>query len=229
MDTTGSELLPRRTRGRHHIYLGYAVGVGKTYAMLSEAQRLARHHIDVVVGFLEPHGRADIEVGASRLERLPMLQLEYHGLTSKELDVDAAIARRPCWLLVDELAHEITAGGPYEKRWQAVDAILSAGVNVISTVNVQHLESLNGFVYQVTGIRVGETVPDRVLDEADRIILVDIAPDELISRVKQGGVYSGGETGPALTHFFRRSSLEALRAAAQRVAAEHHAKAYVGQ
>jgi len=222
---TTSETTHNTRRGMHHVYLGYAVGVGKTRAMLSEARRLSKHHVDVVIGFLEPHGRADIVADARRIERLQPQRVEYKGVVFEELDVDAALARRPAWLLVDELAHEVTPGAAHDWQWQTVETLLDAGINVISTLNVQHVESLNDFVYQVTGIRVAETVPDRILDDADRIVLVDLPPDQLIARVRRGTIYGPDEIGPALTHFFRRSSLEALRGEALRLAQAHAEKA----
>jgi two-component system sensor histidine kinase KdpD len=212
-------------RGWHRIYLGYAVGVGKTYAMLAEGRRRAGLGEDVVIGLLEPHARAHTVALAAGLERLTPLRVEYRGTPFEELDVAESVARHPDWLLVDELAHTNTAGTAYDKRWQAVDAVLGAGVSVMSTVNVQHVESLNDFVFQVTGVRVRETVPDGVLDRADEIVLVDVPPDELIERLKRGGIYPASQVGSALMHFFRKSSLVALREQARSVRAEHARRA----
>jgi two-component system sensor histidine kinase KdpD len=198
-------------RGPHRIYLGYAPGVGKTRAMLQEALERRRTGEDVVIGLLEPHSRPDTARLATGLERVPPLLVAYRGPSFEELDVGAVIARRPDWVIVDELAHATTPGTPYAERWQAVDEILAAGIGVLSTVNVQHVESLGDFVLQVTGARLTSTVPDRVLDEADEVVLVDIPPDELIARLKRGEVYADGDVGRALAHFFRRASLAAFR------------------
>jgi two-component system, OmpR family, sensor histidine kinase KdpD len=217
MDETGSTPadgpLPRR--GQHRIYLGYAPGVGKTHAMLEEALERTRAGEDVVVGFLEPHSRPDTARLATGLERVPPLAVGYRGTSFDELDVDSVIARRPGWVLVDELAHVTTPGTPHEERWQGVEQVLSAGVGVLSTVNVQHVESLGDFIFQVTGTRATGTVPDRIVEDADEVVLVDISPDELIERLKHGEVYAGDDVGRALTHFFRRSTLAALRERAQ--------------
>jgi two-component system sensor histidine kinase KdpD len=198
-------------RGRHRIFLGYAAGVGKTYAMLSDGLRRARLGEDVVVGLLEAHARPETAALASGLETLPLRGVEYHGVRLPELDLDAALSRHPDWLLVDELAHTNIPGSVYEKRWESVEVLLEAGISVMSTVNIQHLESLNSFVFRVTGVWVHETVPDCVLAGADEIVFVDIPPDALLSRVNRGGVRCRDEVGSARTHFFRGNSLAALR------------------
>jgi two-component system sensor histidine kinase KdpD len=209
---------PVRRRGSHRIYLGYAVGVGKTYAMLQDGLSRSRIGEDVVVGLLEAHSRSETAALAAGIERLPLLEMDYRGARLAELDVEAARLRRPGWLLVDELAHTNVCASPCEKRWESVETLLEAGISVMSTMNIQHLESLSGFTLQVTGVNVDETVPDAVLAEADEIVLVDIEPDDLISRIKQGKVCSHCEAGSALTHFFRRNSLAALRGEALRIA-----------
>ena len=175
-----------RKRGHHKIFLGYAAGVGKTYTMLAEAHRRGSRGEDIVIGFVETHGRKETAALVEGLERVPPKLIEYRGKEFKELDTDAVIARRPKWVLVDELAHTNMPGTRHEKRWQCVEEILDAGINVISTVNIQHLESLNDTVYNITGVRVRETVPDGVLDEADEVVLVDIPPDALINRLRRG-------------------------------------------
>jgi len=211
-------------RGRHRIFLGYAPGVGKTHAMLEEAHARLQAGEDVVVGSLEPHSRPDTAHLASGLERVPPLVVSYRGASFDELDVDAAIARRPTWLVVDELAHATAPGTPHIERWRAVDEVLSAGISVLSTVNIQHVESLGGFMLQVTGMSVSGTVPDDVLDAADDVAFVDISPDELIERLKRGEVYAQDDVARALTHFFRRSTLITLRERAQALLAERAAR-----
>jgi len=211
-------------RGRHRIFLGYAPGVGKTHAMLEEAHARVRAGEDVVVGLLEPHSRPDTAHLASGLERVSPLVVPYRGASFVELDVEAAIARRPDWLVVDELAHATVPGTPHTERWRAVDEVLAAGIGVLSTVNVQHVEGLGGFMFQVTGMRVTETVPDSVFDAADDVVFVDIPPDELIERLRRGEVYAPDEVGRALTHFFRRSTLITLRERAQTLLAERVAR-----
>lgn len=210
-------------RGRHRIFLGYAPGVGKTHAMLEEAHARLRAGEDVVVGLLVPHSRPDTALLADGLERVPSLVVPYRGGSFEELDVVAAIARRPGWLVVDELAHASVPGTPHTERWRAVDEVLAAGVSVLSTVNVQHVQSLGGFMLQVTGMTVTETVPDSVFDTADDVVFVDISPDELIERLRRGEVYAPDDVGRALTHFFRRSTLITLRNRALDLLAERTA------
>lgn len=208
------------TRGRHKIFLGYAAGVGKTYAMLSEAHRRTSRGEDIVVGYVEPHLRPETMALIQGLEQIPVKRLEYHGCEFTELDTDAVIARRPQWVLVDELAHTNVPGTRHAKRWQSVEEILDAGINAISTVNVQHFESLNDVVDQITGVCVRETLPDRILDEADEVVLVDITPDALINRLKRGAIYQQEKIDQALTNFFRRGNLVALRELSLRKTAE---------
>ncbi len=208
------------TRGHHKIFLGYAAGVGKTYTMLSEAQRRASRGEDLVIGFVEPHKRPETQVLAEGLERVPTKKIDYRGSVFEELDTDAVIARHPQWVLVDELAHTNVPGTKHEKRWQSVEEILAAGINVISTVNVQHVESLNDTVCQITGVCVRETVPDRVVDTADEVVLVDITPQALVNRLKRGVIYEADKVPQALSNFFRTGNLVALRELALRKTAE---------
>jgi two-component system, OmpR family, sensor histidine kinase KdpD len=200
-----------RSRGCHKIFLGYAPGVGKTFTMLSEAQRRHQRGEDVVIGFVEPHKRPETIALMEGLEKIPTKKIEYRGTTLEEMDTAAIIARRPQWVLVDELAHTNAPGAAHEKRWQAVEEILDAGINVISTVNVQHFESLNDTVEQITGVRVRETVPDRILDQADEVVLVDITPEALVNRLNRGVIYDPEKVPQALSNFFRKGNLVALR------------------
>jgi two-component system sensor histidine kinase KdpD len=198
-------------RGRLRIYLGAAPGVGKTYAMLQEGQRRKQRGTDVVVGFVETYNRPLTMEALEGLEVVPRLQVEYRGVVLEEMDTAAVIRRRPQVALVDELAHTNAAGATHEKRWQDVQDILDAGITVISTVNIQHLESLNDVVESVTGIRVRETVPDSVIDDADEIEVVDISPQALRSRMSHGNIYAPEQATQALQGFFREGNLTALR------------------
>ncbi|MGD0997863.1 MAG: universal stress protein [Thermoleophilia bacterium] len=209
-----------RNRGRHKIFLGYAPGVGKTFTMLAEAQRRLARGQDLVVGFVETHGRKAIAELAEGLPVVPRKHVEYRGHDFEEMDTAAVIARKPEWALVDELAHTNIPGSAHEKRWQSVDDILAAGINVISTVNVQHFESLNDTVFEITGVRVRETLPDSVLDRADEVVLVDLTADALINRLNRGVVYDLEKIPGALSSFFRRGNLVALRELALRKTAE---------
>lgn len=201
----------RLQRGRLKIFFGYAAGVGKTFAMLQAAQRERANGVDVVVGYVEPHGRAETEALLAGLETLPFRHVPYHGVTLREFDLDAALARHPQLLLVDELAHSNADGLRHTKRWQDVDELLAAGINVYSTLNVQHVESLNDVIAQITGVVVKETLPDAVLENADEIELIDIIPDELIERLGAGKVYLAPQAERALQNFFQKSNLVALR------------------
>jgi two-component system sensor histidine kinase KdpD len=209
-----------RNRGRHKVFLGYAPGVGKTFTMLAEAQRRLARGEDLVVGFVETHGREAITELAEGLPVVPRKHIEYRGHDFEEMDTAAVIARKPEWALVDELAHTNIPGSAHEKRWQSVDDILAAGINVISTVNVQHFESLNDTVFEITGVRVRETLPDSVLDRADEVVLVDLTADALINRLNRGVVYDLEKIPGALSSFFRRGNLVALRELALRKTAE---------
>ena len=200
-----------RARGCHKIFLGYAAGVGKTYTMLTEAQRRVSRGEDVVIAYVEPHDRPETLALAEGLERVATRQVDYRGTVFEELNTDAVIARRPSTVLVDELAHTNVPGTRHAKRWQSVDEILEAGINVISTVNIQHVESLNDVVEQITGVCVRETLPDRILDDADEVVLVDITPEALTNRLRRGAIYHAEKVDGALLNFFRRGNLVALR------------------
>ena len=208
-------------RGKLRIYFGASAGVGKTYAMLSAAQRERKAGRDLVAGVVETHGRSETAELLAGLPQLPLRDAPYRGRVLKEFDLDAALARGPEVLLVDELAHSNVEGSRHAKRWQDVQELLEAGIDVWSALNVQHLESLNGTVGAITGIRVHETVPDTVLDAADEIILVDVTPDELMNRLKAGKVYLPQQAERAAQNFFRKGNLIALREIALRRTAEH--------
>ena len=209
-----------RKRGCHKIFLGYAAGVGKTYTMLSEAHRRMSRGEDVVIGYIEPHARPNTAALTVGLASVAPKVIDYHGTTFTELDTDAVIARHPAMVLVDELAHTNVPGTRHDKRWQSVEELLDAGINVLSTVNVQHFESLNDTICQITNVCVRETMPDRVLDEADEVELVDIPPDALLNRLKRGAIYAPEKVDLALSNFFRRGNLVALRELALRKTAE---------
>ena len=211
----------RQRRGKLRIYFGASAGVGKTYAMLSAAQREHKAGRDVLVGVVETHGRSETADLLAGLTQLPLREVPYRGRVLKEFDLDAALGRKPEVLLVDELAHSNVEGSRHPKRWQDVQELLEAGIDVWSALNVQHLESLNGTVGAITGIRVNETVPDTVLDDADEIILVDVTPDELMNRLKAGKVYLAQQADRAMQNFFRKGNLIALREIALRRTAEH--------
>jgi two-component system sensor histidine kinase KdpD len=207
-------------RGRLKVFLGAAPGVGKTFEMLGEGAARKKAGTDVVIGIVETHGRAETEALTKGLEVVPRKQVDYQGRTLSEMDIDAILARRPSLALIDELAHTNAPGSRHPKRWQDVEELLAAGIDVYSTVNIQHIESLNDVVASFTKVRVRETVPDRVLGDADSIELVDIPPDELIERLKEGKVYIPEEASRALNHFFSKSNLSALRELALRQAAQ---------
>jgi two-component system sensor histidine kinase KdpD len=214
----------RARRGRLRIFFGASAGVGKTYAMLEAARNLRSGGTDVVVGYIEPHGRVETERLIEGLERLPTLPVRYRGIVRQEFDLDAALARCPATLLVDELAHSNGVGGEpaprHPKRWQDVEELLDAGINIWTTVNIQHLESLNDLVAQITGVRQRETLPDRVFDEADDIELIDLPPDDLLARLRAGKVYIADEAATAVERFFRTPNLMALRELALRRVAD---------
>lgn len=210
----------RAKRGKLKIFFGYCAGVGKTYAMLSTARQLREQGLDVVVGIVETHGRAETLALLEGLELLPLKEIEYRDRQLMEFDLDAALVRRPALILVDELAHTNAPGSRHSKRWQDVVELLNAGIDVFTTVNVQHLESLNDVVGGITGIRVWERVPDRIYDEADKVVLVDLPPDELLQRLKEGRVYLSHQAERASRNFFRKGNLIALRELALRRTAD---------
>ena len=211
----------RARLGKLRIYFGAGAGVGNTYAMLSAAPREQQAGRDVLVGVIETHGRSETAQLLAGLKQLPLREVPYRSCTLFEFDLDGALAARPAVLLVDELAHSNADGSRHPKRWQDVQELLDAGIDVWSAINVQHLESLNGTVGAITGIRVHETVPDTVLDRADEIILVDVTPDELLARLKAGKVYLPQQAERAAQNFFRKGNLIALREIALRRTAEH--------
>jgi two-component system sensor histidine kinase KdpD len=209
----------RETRGRLKVYLGMAPGVGKTYAMLAGARRLKAQGLDVVAGVIETHGRAETMALVDGLEVLPRRRIAYRGQALEEFDIDAALARRPALLLVDELAHTNAPESRHPKRWQDVEELIRAGIDVHTTLNVQHLESLTDVVARITGVRVAETIPDAVLERADEIALVDLPPQELLARLAEGKVYAPHLAGRAREAFFKPGNLTALRELALRMAA----------
>ncbi|WEF35951.1 DUF4118 domain-containing protein [Pseudoduganella chitinolytica] len=210
----------RSARGRLRIYFGASAGAGKTYAMLAAARELQAAGAQALVGLVETHGRADTAAMLEGLELLPRKAVTWRGKTLPEFDLDGALARRPALLLVDELAHANAPGSRHPKRWQDVEELLDAGIDVFTTVNVQHLESLNDVVGGITGIRVAETLPDTVFDRADEVVLVDVPADELLARLKGGKVYQGEQASRAARNFFRKGNLIALRELALRRTAE---------
>jgi two-component system, OmpR family, sensor histidine kinase KdpD len=207
-------------RGHYRILLGAAAGVGKTYRMLQEGRQAQAEGRDVVIGYLEPHDRPETIALAEGLEVVPKLRARHGGLELDEMDVDAVIRRTPELALVDELAHTSAPGSRREKRYEDIDDILDAGIDVISTVNVQHLESLNDAVFEMTDVRVRETFPDRILDEADEVVLVDLSPQALQERLRAGKVYPKERVDAALSNFFRGDNLSGLRELALREVAE---------
>ncbi len=210
----------REGRGRLKIFFGAAPGVGKTFEMLREAQAARREGVDVVAGVVETHGRAETEALLSELETVPLVEVAYRGWTLKEMDVDGVLRRAPKLVLVDELAHTNAPGSRHPKRWQDVEEILARGIDVYATLNVQHLESLNDAVAQITRVRVRETVPDRVFDLADEVEVIDVTPDELRRRLAAGKVYVREQAERAVRHFFQHGNLTALRELALRRTAE---------
>ena len=209
------------TRGRLKVFFGASPGVGKTYAMLEQARAKRAEGTDVVIGWVETHGRSETAALAEGFERLAPREVEYRDVKLLEFDLDDALARKPGLLLLDELAHTNAPGSRHAKRWQDAEELLEAGIDVYTTLNVQHVESLNDLVNRVTGIAVRETVPDRVLDEAAEVEFVDLPPEELLKRLAEGKVYVPDRAAEAVRSFFRRGNLLALRELALRRTAEH--------
>jgi len=203
-------------RGRLKVYMGYAAGVGKTYRMLEEAQDLRQKGVDIVIAYFEPHGRQETIAKTAGLESVPRRVIPYAGSRFEEMDTDAVLRRRPAVAIVDEFAHTNVPGSERLKRWQDVHALLEAGIDVLTTMNVQHLESLNDEVWHVTGIRVRETIPDWVVDEADEVVLVDLTPQALRNRLERGVVYAQDKAQRAMENFFTETNLTALREMAMR-------------
>ena len=205
---------------RLRIYIGAAPGVGKTYSMIEDAHALRVEGVDIVIGFIETHGRADTEAKIGDLEVVPRRTVEYRGVTLEEMDVDALLARKPQLCVVDELAHTNAPGSRHEKRYQDVLDLLDAGIGVMTAVNIQHLETLNDSVSRVTGVQVRETVPDKFLDRADEVVNVDVTVQELQTRLRQGKVYKPEKVEQALSNFFREANLSTLRELALRAVAD---------
>jgi two-component system, OmpR family, sensor histidine kinase KdpD len=208
------------SRGHHKIFLGMAAGVGKTYRMLQEGQAEAEAGRDVVIGYLEPHDRPETVAQAEGLETVPRLRVPYGDTVLEEMDLQAVLRRAPELCLVDEIAHTNAPGVEHEKRYEDVDDIVAAGIDVYSTVNVQHLESLNDQVSDLTGVRVRETIPDAVLARADEVVLMDLTPEALLDRLREGKVYPPGRIDSALSNFFKIENLQSLREMALRQVAE---------
>jgi two-component system, OmpR family, sensor histidine kinase KdpD len=207
-------------RGRHKVFLGMAAGVGKTYRMLQEGQAEAESGRDVVIGYLEPHKRPETAAQAAGLETIPRRRVVYRDITLDEMNLPAILARRPELCLIDELAHTNAPGVAHPKRFDDVVDVLDAGIDVFSTINVQHLESLNDQVAELTGTRVRETLPDGVLGTADEVVLVDLTPEALIQRLRTGKIYPGERVEAALNGFFKLENLAVLREVALRQVAE---------
>jgi two-component system sensor histidine kinase KdpD len=206
-------------RGKLKVYLGYAAGVGKTFQMLADGQAAARRGVDVVLTYFEPHARPDTIAQTQRLEVIPHRKVEYRGASFQELDTEAVLRRRPSIALVDELAHTNIAGSARTKRWQDVEFLLDAGIEVWTTMNLQHMESVNDEIWQITGIQVRETVPDGVIRRAEEVVAIDVTPEALLNRIKRGSIYKPDIMERALAGFFKGSNLRALRELALRQAA----------
>ena len=207
---------PPRGRGKLTIFLGYAAGVGKTYRMLEEAQQIKKQGLDLVVGYFEAHGRKDTIAKSAGLEFVPRRKISYRGSTFEEMDTAAILERRPAICLVDELAHSNIPGAERSKRLEDVQVLLDAGIDVLTTLNVQHLESLNDQVFQISGVRVRETVPDWFVKQANEVVMVDATSGALLNRLKRGDIYAPEKAQKAMENFFKESTLAALRELALR-------------
>jgi two-component system sensor histidine kinase KdpD len=214
------ELVERSKRGRLKLYLGFAAGVGKTYRMLEEAHALSRRGVDVVIGFVEPHGRSETSALVDGLELVPRRTLEYRGVAIEEMDVDAILARAPHVAIVDEIAHTNAPNSKNRKRYQDVLELCAAGINVICAFNVQHLESLKDMVERATGVVMRETVPDTFVRQADQVVTLDIAVEDLLDRLRAGKIYQAEKIDWALEHFFKDQNLATLRELVLREVAE---------
>jgi two-component system, OmpR family, sensor histidine kinase KdpD len=203
-------------RGKLKLYIGYAAGVGKTYKMLEDGQALRSQKVDVVIGYFEPHGRKDTIEKTEGMETIPRVPIPYRGSVFEEMNTDAILARRPRVCLVDEFAHTNVPGSLRAKRWEDIEVLRNAGIDILTTMNVQHLESLNDQVWQIAGIRVRETVPDWVVQQADDVVIIDLSPRALLHRLERGVIYDREKVERALQNFFRESTLVALRELALR-------------
>ncbi|MEH1841088.1 MAG: universal stress protein [Nostoc sp.] len=221
LNSESYSLYPARRRGKHKIFIGMAPGVGKTYRMLEEGHALKHEGLDVVVGLLETHGRKETVQKAEGLEIVPRMEYPRGELTLTDMDTDAILKRSPQLVLIDELAHTNVPGSPREKRYEDVEVVLAAGIDVYSTMNVQHLESLNDLVARITGVVVRERVPDRIMDEADEIVVVDVTPETLQERLLEGKIYAPQKIQQSLDNFFQRRNLIALRELALREVADN--------
>ena len=208
-----------RPRGRLKVFLGYAAGVGKTYQMLAEARELHARGVDVVIAYFEPHARKETIALTEGLETVPRQVVEYRGSRFEEMDTDSVLRRHPAVAVVDEFPHTNVPGSPRQKRWEDIQALLDAGIDVMTTMNVQHLESLNDQIWQSTGVRVRETIPDWLLKQADEVVMVDLTPQALLNRLARGVIYQPDRAKAALENFFKESTLVALRELAMRQAA----------
>jgi len=214
------ELVERGKRGRLKLYIGFAAGVGKTWRMLEEAHALRQRGVDVVGALIETHGRADTAALVRELEVVPRRKQEYRGVTVEEMDLEAVLARRPAVAVVDEIPHTNVPGSKNRKRYQDVLDLLAAGINVIGALNIQHLESLNDLIQRNTGVQVRETVPDSFLKQADQVVNLDLAVEDLLERLRAGKIYPSDKVGWALEHFFRDANLATLRELSLREVAE---------
>src|SRR5579864_3083703 len=208
--------MAEHARGKLKIFMGYAAGVGKTYSMLQEAQRLKASGADIVIGYFEPHGRPETIARTEGLELVPRKRMDYRGSLFEEMDTEAILRRSPRVCVVDEFPHTNVPGCERAKRWEDVDLLLAHGMDVLTTMNIQHLESLNDQVFSISGIRVRETIPDWVVQQADEIVMVDVTPRALLHRIQRGVVYDKAKAERALENFFRESTLVTLRELALR-------------
>lgn len=214
------EISSKQQKGHLKIFIGYAPGVGKTFAMLNEGNRRLKRGQDIVIGYMEAHDRKETNEQIGNLQAIERKKILYNGILMVEMDTDAVITRRPQIALIDELAHTNVPGSKNKKRYEDVEEILNAGINVITTLNIQHLESLNDVIKTITGIIVRETIPDYIVEKADEVVMIDITPDALQNRLKRGNVYNSEKVPQALKNFFRKGNLSALREIALRQTAE---------
>lgn len=219
MSACSPNSMAQKPRGKLKIFMGYAAGVGKTYKMLEEAHALNGAGVDVVIGYVEAHGRKETIAKAEGLEIIARKKIDHRGTAFEEMDTDAILARNPRVCVIDEFPHTNVPGSERAKRWEDVTVVLAAGIDVLTTMNIQHLESLNDQVFHISGIRVRETIPDWVVEQADEVVMVDLTPRALLHRLRRGVVYEREKAERALQNFFRESTLVALRELALRQAA----------